>query len=94
MIIIVDDDVDVQNISEVLWRLGNNVSPERDMMFVEGPLDVLDHASPTTLYGSKVMIDATKKLAEEGHPREWPDAINMSPDVKKRIDDIWQKLGL
>jgi len=94
MIIIVDDDVDVQNISDVLWRLGNNVSPERDMMFVEGPLDVLDHASPTPLYGSKVMIDATKKLVEEGHPREWPDAINMHPDVKKRIDDIWNKLGL
>ncbi|MBU1023653.1 menaquinone biosynthesis decarboxylase, partial [bacterium] len=39
IIIVVDDDVDVQSTSEVLWRLGNNVSPERDTMIVKGPLD-------------------------------------------------------
>jgi 4-hydroxy-3-polyprenylbenzoate decarboxylase len=94
IIIVVDDDVDVQNTSEVLWRLGNNVSPRRDVMIVDGPLDVLDHASPTPNYGSKIMIDATKKLPDEGHTREWPDAIEMSDDIKKRVDSIWSKLGL
>ena len=94
IIIVVDDDIDVQNTSEVLWRLGNNVSPRRDMMIVDGPLDALDHASPLPLYGSKVMIDATKKIPGEGHDREWPDSIEMSDDVKKRIDEIWRQLGI
>ena len=94
IIIVVDYDVNVQNTSEVLWRLGNNVSPSRDMMFVDGPLDALDHASPSPLFGSKVMIDATKKLPEEGHTREWPDAIKMDPEIQKRIDEIWNKSGL
>lgn len=94
IIVVVDDDINVQDTSEVLWRLGNNVSPRRDMMIVDGPLDVLDHASPTPNYGSKVMIDATKKLPEEGHEREWPDAITMSDNVKKKVDDIWDSLGL
>ncbi len=94
LIVIVDEDVDVQNTSEVLWKLGNNVSPERDTMIVEGPLDALDHASPQANYGSKMMIDATKKTPDEGHNREWPDAITMSDDVKKRVDEIWGKLGL
>ena len=93
IIIVVDDDIDIQNTSDVLWRLGNNVSPRRDMMIVDGPIDALDHASPSPLYGSKVVIDATKKLPEEGHQREWPDSIKMSDDVKKRIDEIWSQLS-
>jgi 4-hydroxy-3-polyprenylbenzoate decarboxylase len=94
IIIVVDEDVNVQDTSEVLWRLGNNVSPRRDIMMVDGPLDVLDHASPYANHGSKMMIDATKKLPDEGHTREWPDAIVMDRAIKDKIDKIWNDLGL
>ncbi|MHB1001396.1 MAG: menaquinone biosynthesis decarboxylase [Armatimonadota bacterium] len=94
MIIVVDEHVNVHDMSEVLWRLGNNIDPQRDIEFVKGPVDILDHASRLFGYGSKMGIDATKKLPGEGFDREWPDEIRMSPDVVKRIDDLWSKLGL
>jgi 4-hydroxy-3-polyprenylbenzoate decarboxylase len=40
-----DDDVDVHNTSEVLFRLCANTDPQRDSIFTKGPADVLDHAT-------------------------------------------------
>ena len=94
VIVVVDAGVNVQNTSEVLWRLGNNVDPRRDIVIVDGPLDALDHASPTPFYGGKIGIDATKKGPEEGHMREWPDSLVMSDAVKARVDAVWHELGL
>lgn len=94
MIVVVDKWVDVQDVSEVLWRLGNNVDPGRDVIIVEGPLDVLDHASPIPAYGGKMGIDATKKLKSEGFEREWPSDIEMSPEIKRLVDGRWGEYGL
>jgi 4-hydroxy-3-polyprenylbenzoate decarboxylase len=94
IIIVVDEDVNVQDMSEVIWRFTNNIDPERDMLVTRGPIDVLDHASRMLGFGSKVGFDATRKWASEGFTREWPDVIQMSPEVKQRIDQIWQQLGL
>jgi 4-hydroxy-3-polyprenylbenzoate decarboxylase len=94
IIIVVDEWVNVQNLPEVLWVTANNIDPERDVSFVRGPLDVLDHASRAPGFGSKMGIDATKKLPEEGFDRPWPPVIEMSPEVKERINDLWPRLGL
>ncbi len=93
-IIVFDEDVDVQNISEAAWKAFNNVDPSRDIMIVEGPLDVLDHSSNVPLYGAKMGIDATKKWPEEGYKRKWPEEINMSEDIKKLVDKRWKEYGL
>jgi 4-hydroxy-3-polyprenylbenzoate decarboxylase len=93
-LIIVDDDVDVQDLSQVTWVVGNHIDPQRDTVFVEGPVDVLDHAAPMMGYGSKMGIDATKKWRTEGFEREWPDAIVMDDKTKQYIDSIWTKLGI
>jgi 4-hydroxy-3-polyprenylbenzoate decarboxylase len=94
MIFVFDDDVNVQDISECIWRLSNNIDPERDMLLTRGPIDVLDHASRETGFGSKIGFDCTKKIAAEGFHRRWPDAIEMSPEVKAKVDALWPKLGL
>ncbi len=94
IVVIFDKDVNVQDISEVLWRLGNNIDPKRDIVFVEGPVDALDHASPLPLLGSKMGIDATRKWPEEGFTREWPPVIEMTKEVKEKIDKLWEKLEL
>lgn len=94
IIIVVDEWVDVQNLQEVLWVTANNIDPERDTTFVKGPIDVLDHASRAMGFGSKMGIDATKKLPEEGFTRPWPPVIEMDPAVKQRIDGVWSQLGL
>jgi 4-hydroxy-3-polyprenylbenzoate decarboxylase len=94
IIIILDKEVDVQDRSQVLWRLGNNVDPRRDAVFVDGPVDALDHASPLPHYGSKMGIDATRKWPEEGFTRDWPEVIAMTPDIIKKVDELWPRLGL
>jgi 4-hydroxy-3-polyprenylbenzoate decarboxylase len=94
ILIIVDHDVDAQDLSEITWVVGNHIDPKRDVIFVEGPVDVLDHAAPMMGFGSKMGIDATRKWRSEGFEREWPEAIVMDDKVKKQIDAIWEKLGI
>ena len=94
IVVVFDKDVNVQDISEVIWRLGNNIDPKRDIVFVEGPVDVLDHASPLPMLGSKMGIDATRKWPEEGFTREWPPLIEMTSEVKEKIDKLWGRLGI
>lgn len=93
-LIVVDEDVNVQDLKEVAWRVSNNIDAKRDIIFAEGPVDALDHAADQFAYGSKMGIDATRKWKEEGFQREWPEVVKMSPGVKKRIDEIWKKLGI
>jgi len=93
MIVVVDRWVDVQNPGEVIWRIGNNVDPKRDIVIVEGPLDVLEHASDIPSYGGKMGIDATKKWKSEGFLREWPDEIVMSEDIRRLVDKRWEEYG-
>ena len=93
-IVVVDEHVDVHDPSEVTWRVFNNVDPERDCVIVKGPLDVLDHSSPTPRYGAKMGIDATRAWAEEGHIREWPAEIVMDPAVVARVSARWHEFKL
>jgi 4-hydroxy-3-polyprenylbenzoate decarboxylase len=93
-LIVVDHDVNVHDLAEVTWVAGNNIDPKRDTIFVEGPVDVLDHAAPALGYGSKMGIDATRKWRGEGFEREWPDAIVMDEKTRKYVDSIWEKLGI
>ncbi|MGE5060571.1 MAG: menaquinone biosynthesis decarboxylase [Betaproteobacteria bacterium] len=94
ILIVVDHDVNIQDLSEVTWIVGNHIDPKRDMVFLDGPVDVLDHAAPRLGFGSKVGIDATRKWHGEGFEREWPDAITMDEKTKRYIDTIWHKLGI
>jgi 4-hydroxy-3-polyprenylbenzoate decarboxylase len=87
-IVVVDDDVDVHNTSEVLFRLCANTDPQRDSIFTKGPADVLDHATSEIGVGSKLGVDATRKLAGEGFKRRWPPIIRMDPAVRQRIDAL------
>ena len=93
-IVVFDEHVNVHDLSEVAWRIGANVDPRRDIVFVEGPVDDLDHASSVPRYGSKVGIDATAKGPMEGLSREWPPEIVMSEEIKRLVDEKWPKLGI
>ena len=94
VICVVDDDVDVQNMGEVAWRLLANLDPKRDLSFVEGPIFQLDHCANQALFGWKVSIDGTRKWKEEGYGREWPEVARMSADVEARVDAMWAELGI
>jgi len=94
VIVVVDDDVNIHDTEETAWKALNHIDPQRDLEFALGPIDTLDHASRLPNFGSKVGIDATRKRPDEGFARLWPDEICMAPDVKQRIDSLWNDLGL
>ena len=87
-IVVVDAGVDVHNTSEVLFHLCANTDPQRDSIFSRGPADALDHATSQFAIGSKMGIDATRKLAGEGFKREWPPIIQMDPAIREKIAKI------
>ncbi len=94
-IIVLDDDVDVQNISEVIWAVSNRIDPKRDITIVDGaPSDSLDQATSLPNIGSKMGIDATVKWKEEGFLRDWPDEIAMSGEIKELVDKKWAEYGI
>ncbi len=88
-IVVVDADVNVHNTSEVLFRLCANTDPQRDSIFTKGPSDVLDHATSELAVGSKLGIDATKKLPGEGFKRDWPPLIKMDEEVRRKVDQLF-----
>jgi len=93
-IVVVDHYVNVQDLSEVAWRVTNNINPATDVMFAEGPIDDLDHATPVPKYGSKMGIDATAKGPMDGRTRDWPPDIVMSRELKELVDRRWKEYGL
>jgi len=92
-IAVFDDDLDLRDSSTVVWKLLNNVDPRRDLVFSEGPLDALDHSAPYPNFGGKMGIDATRKTREEGMGREWPEEIEMTPEIKALVDSRWRSYG-
>ena len=94
VVIVVDHDVNVQNWHEVTWKTLCAIDPERDVQFVLGPADTLDHAARRQDFGSKMGIDATRKWPGEGFDRPWPDEITMNEVTKQRVDGLWKELGL
>ena len=93
ILVIVDDDVNVHDTSEVAWKVLGSIDPKRDLMFVDGPVDALEHASSKPHIGSKVGIDGTKKWKEEGFERRWPDVITMDKNITSLVTQRWKEYG-
>jgi 4-hydroxy-3-polyprenylbenzoate decarboxylase len=91
-IVVFDEWVDVQNLSQAAWQGLGNVDWGRDIVLAQGPVDHLDHAAGQHSFGGKIGVDATAKLPEEGYVRGWPERIEMTAEVKQRIDGIWNEL--
>jgi 4-hydroxy-3-polyprenylbenzoate decarboxylase len=93
-VVVVDEDIDPHDLNEVLFRITSNVDPRRDLLFTDGPLDVLDHSSDRFAFGSKVGIDATRKnKAFDGFKREWPRDLDFPPSILERLDARWKDFG-
>lgn len=93
-IVVVDEDVNIRDWKEVIWAITTRVDPVRDTTLVDNtPIDYLDFASPVSGLGSKMGLDATNKWPGETS-REWGRVIEMTGDVKLKVDRIWQELGL
>ncbi|MEE2565986.1 UbiD family decarboxylase [Hyphobacterium marinum] len=93
-VIVVDDDIDARDWKDVMWAVSTRMDPARDITVIENtPIDYLDFASPVSGVGSKIGLDATNKLPGETD-REWGDKLDMDDATKKRVDEMWGRLGL
>lgn len=93
-VIVCDDDVNARDWQDVIWAITTRMDPARDTTLIENtPIDYLDFASPVSGLGSKMGMDATNKLPGETD-REWGEPIEMSEDIKQRVDEIWESLDL
>ncbi len=93
-VIVLDDDIDARDWKDVMWAVSTRMDPVRDVMTVENtPIDYLDFASPVSGLGSKIGLDATNKWPGET-TREWGTKLEMSDDVVKAVDAMWEELGV
>ena len=93
-VIVTDDDVDVRNWEDVIWAMTTRMDPVRDTVMIENtPIDYLDFASPVSGLGSKMGMDATNKMPGETS-REWGEPIVMDETIKRRVDELWNELGI
>jgi len=91
-IVVVDEDCDVHNTSEVLFRLCANTDPARDTSVIKNPSDSLDHAPSQQNIGSHMGFDATRKLPGENYQRQWPELLKMTDEAKKLVDALQKKV--
>jgi len=95
ILVVVDHDIDVNDLNQVMWAVAAHVDPQRDVVVIPGAhTDHLDPAVVVPGYGSKLGIDATRKLPEEYGWREWPLEVEPDPDTVRRIDLVWDEMGL
>ena len=93
-VIVTDEDIDIRSWEDVIWAITTRMDPTRDTVMIDNtPIDYLDFASPVSGLGSKMGLDATNKMPGETN-REWGNPIVMDADVKQRIDDLWDELGI
>ena len=93
-VIVLDDDIDARDWKDVMWAVSTRMDPVRDVMTVENtPIDYLDFASPVSGLGSKIGLDATNKWPGETD-REWGTKLEMSEEVVKAVDAMWEELGV
>ena len=93
-VIVVDDDINTRSWEDVIWAITTRMDPSRDTTLIDHtPIDYLDFASPVSGLGSKMGLDATNKLPGETN-REWGEPISMNVEVTKRIDSLWDELGI
>ncbi|MEM9750686.1 MAG: UbiD family decarboxylase [Pseudomonadota bacterium] len=93
-VIIVDDDIDARDWKDVMWAISTRMDPARDVTLIENtPIDYLDFASPESGLGSKIGLDATNKWPPETK-REWGEKLAMSEDIVRKVDEMWERLGL
>jgi 4-hydroxy-3-polyprenylbenzoate decarboxylase len=94
-VIVVDHDIDVNNLSEVMWAFSLNVRADQDLMISDRREQDLEHPglSPRG-EGARLGIDATRKWKEENYTRERPDLVTMDQGVMEKVLENWENDGL
>ncbi len=91
LLIVVDADVDVQDLSTVAWRALNNVDWQRDLVMAPS---VAENRTVGELPGrGRLAIDATRKLPGEGALAAWPEELTMTREIIYLVEQRWKEYG-
>lgn len=92
-VIVVDDDIDARNWSDVIWAMSTRVDPARDTLVIEhSPIDYLDFSSPQPGLGGKIGFDATRKGPGET-ARPWSEPIVEDPQIAASMRALWARIA-
>jgi 4-hydroxy-3-polyprenylbenzoate decarboxylase len=98
IIVMVDDDIDLMKASERFAAFSTRWQPyPASHMFTEMMETMpLEPSAPARGQTSKMVIDATRQLPEEGGPKEFPAYsrnvfTEANPDIFAYVDDKWAK---
>jgi len=95
MLVVVDEDIDVNDPSQVMWALATRVDFEKDIILnpkLQGPS--FDVATAGRQSVAKVTIDATMKLQEEGYPAKFPEPGKSSKEIIEKVMKRWGEYGI
>jgi 4-hydroxy-3-polyprenylbenzoate decarboxylase len=94
ILIVVDQDVNVHDMNDVIWAVTTRADPKRDTMLIDNaPTDTLDPASSFLNLGSKMGIDATKKMKEEGYERPIQEEAVPNESTVSLVTKKWNEYG-
>jgi 4-hydroxy-3-polyprenylbenzoate decarboxylase len=83
-IVLFDERVDLNDLFSLVWLLGGNLEPDRDISIID-----------TAGGGKIVLVDATiKTLQHDRFTRDWPNIVTMDDQTMAAIDKKWPELGL
>jgi len=86
VLIFLEFSMDISDIADAVWRFSNNVDPKRDHLLISA----LKHGEV-----NHIVFDGTRKTKEyDGFDREWPNILASDEKTIKRVDAIWDQLGL
>ena len=89
IIVVVDAEVTLDNLNDVWFTVASSLHPGRDVILGAGPSSPADHATPIPGIGSKLGLDATRKLPSEGFSQIWPGPTRMTQAVHDLVALRW-----
>jgi len=106
-VIVTDEDIDISNLEDVIWALSTRVDPIHDVILTPSigvyPLNPSGYLRPFELAStgftditmcSKIGIDATLKMKEEGRNRPIAKIVKPKENILKHVIENWNKYGL
>ena len=92
IMIVVDHDVNVEDLGQVMYAVSAHVDPQRDVVVLPNfPVEELDPSPSVPGLGSRLGIDATRKLPEEYGGKEYPKDLTAPDEVEKRAREVLEK---
>ncbi len=93
IIVAVDEDIDPENMTMVLWAIVNRSQPHKHFKIVHpqktqfGPLRYVEHGEGYDSEDSTILIDATRKA-------DFPPVALPAKEHMEHAREIWERLGL